>query len=89
MSDSAPNPFENITADEITDHYNAAMDSVNLINAVIADPEAYRNDETVIDRNVRHLQIVVAWPFWTTEDMTPLNAAIAVDTTEFDALFGD
>lgn len=77
MSDSAPDAFENITSDEIADHYNAAMDSVNLINAVIADPDAYADDETVIDRNVRHLQIVVAWPFWTTEDMTPLNDAIA------------
>ena len=77
MSDSRPDPFENITADEITDHYNAAMDSVNLINAVIADPDAYADDETVLDRNVRHLQIVVAWSFWTTEDMAPLNDAIA------------
>lgn len=77
MSDSAPDPFENITSDEITDHYNAAMDSVNLINAVIADPDAYADDETVLDRNVRHLQIVVAWSFWTTEDMAPLNDAIA------------
>ena len=76
MSDSAPDPFENITSDEITDHYNAAMDSVNLINAVIADPDAYADDETVLDRNVRHLQIVVAWSFWTTEDMTPLTDAI-------------
>ena len=78
-----------ITAEEIAQHYSAAMDSVNLINAVIADPTAYANDETVIQRNVDHLKIVIGWDFWTTEDMTPLNAAIAVDTTEFDALFGD
>jgi hypothetical protein len=68
---------EELTPEQIAQHYSAAMDSVNLINAVIADPDAYADDETVIDRNVRHLQIVVAWPFWTTEDMTPLNDAIA------------
>jgi hypothetical protein len=62
-----------ITAEEIAQHYSAAMDSVNLINAVIADPAAYANDETVIQRNVDHLKIMVA--------------AIAVDTTEFDNQF--
>lgn len=77
MSDSAPDPFENITSDEITDHYNAAMDSVNLINAVIASPDDYADDETILDRNVGHLKIVVGWNFWTTEDMTPINDAIA------------
>ena len=78
-----------ITAEEIAQHYNAAMDSVTLINAVIADPAAYANDETVIQRNVDHLKIMIAKDFWTDEDLEPFNAAIAVDTTEFDALFGD
>jgi hypothetical protein len=64
-----------ITAEEIAQHYSAAMDSVNLINAVIADPAAYANDETVIQRNVDHLKIMVA------------KDAIAVDTTEFDNQF--
>ena len=66
-----------ITAEEIARHYSAAMDSVNLINAVIADPPAYANDETVIQRNVDHLKIMVAKDYWTTEDMTPFNDAIA------------
>jgi len=77
------------TAEEIAQAYSAAMDSVNLINAVIADPDAYTSDETVIQRNVDHLKIMIEQDFWTTEDMSPFNAAIAVDTTEFDALFGD
>jgi len=76
-----------ITAEEIAQHYSAAMDSVNLINAVIADPAAYVNDETVIQRNVDHLKIMVAKDYWTDEDMTPFNDAIAVDTTEFDNQF--
>ena len=65
------------TAEEIARHYSAAMDSVNLINAVIADPTAYVNDETVIQRNVDHLKIMVANDYWTTEDMTPFTDAIA------------
>ena len=65
------------TAEEIARHYSAAMDSVNLINEVIADPTAYANDETVIQRNVDHLKIMVAKDYWTTEDMTPFTDAIA------------
>ncbi len=76
-----------ITAEEIAQHYSAAMDSVNLINAVITDPAAYVNDETVIQRNVDHLKIMVAKDYWTDEDMTPFNDAIAVDTAEFDNQF--
>ena len=66
-----------ITAEEIARHYSAAMDSVNLINEVIADPTEYANDETVIQRNVDHLKIMVAKDYWTTEDMTPFTDAIA------------
>nr|BAR36886.1 hypothetical protein [uncultured Mediterranean phage uvMED] len=64
------------TSDEIADHYSAAMDSVNLINALIAqDSRTIEEDDTVV-RNVQHLQIMVAKDFWTTEDLTPLNNAI-------------
>lgn len=68
---------DTLTAEQIAKHYSAAMDSVNLINAVIADPDAYSDDETVIQRNVDHLVLMVAKDFWTTEDMAPLEAAIA------------
>ncbi len=65
------------TAEEIAQAYSAAMDSVNLINAVIADPAAYANDETVIQRNVDHLKIMIAKDYWTDEDLAPLNNAIS------------
>jgi hypothetical protein len=64
------------TAEEIAQHYSGCMDSVNLINAVIATPDDYTDDETVLQRNVEHLEIMVPQTYWTTEDMTPLNAAI-------------
>jgi len=65
-----------ITAEEIAQHYSACMDSVSLINAVIAAPDNYAGDETVLQRNVGHLEIMVPKTYWTTEDMTPLNNAI-------------
>ena len=68
---------EEITAEEIAQNYSAAMDSVNLINAVVAAPDDYADDETVLQRNVDHLKIMVVKDYWTTEDMTPFNDAIA------------
>jgi len=64
------------TTEEIAQHYSACMDSVNLINAVIAAPDDYSSDETVLERNLQHLEIMVLKDYWTTEDMSPLNAAI-------------
>mgnify|MGYP003123023615 FL=1 len=64
------------TTEEIAQHYSACMDSVNLINAVIAAPDDYSSDETVLERNVQHLEIMVLKDYWTTEDITPLNSAV-------------
>lgn len=66
-----------ITAEQIAQHYSSAMESVNLINAVIADPDAYANDKTVMQRNVEHLELVIDWTFWTDEDLSPFTDAIA------------
>ena len=65
------------TPEQIARHYKSAMDSVNLINAVIADPDAYASDETVMQRNVDHLKLVIDWTFWTDEDLSPFTDAIA------------
>lgn len=70
MSDYTP------TEEEIAQHYSACMDSVNLINAVIAAPDDYTNDPTVLQRNVDHLAVMVLQDYWTTEDMAPLNDAV-------------
>ena len=64
------------TAEEIAQHYSACMDSVNLINAVAANPSDYSNDPTVVHRNVKHLEGMVNYPHWTDENMTPLTSAI-------------
>ena len=69
-----------ITAEEIAQHYSAMGDSVDLINGIIDgslmadDTQEDKND--CVDRNVRHLEIMVAKDFWTNEDMTNVNTAI-------------
>ena len=69
-----------IIVEEIAKHYSAMGDSVDLINAIIDgslmadDTQEDKND--CVDRNVRHLEIMVAKDFWTTEDMTSANSAI-------------
>ena len=65
------------TAEEIARHYSAAMDSVNLING--GKPEGMDDAEwaDTVARNKEHLKIMVAKPYWTTEDLTPLQQAAA------------
>jgi hypothetical protein len=64
-----------ITAEQIAQHYSAAMDSVNLINA--GQPEGMDDAEWAdcLARNKEHLRIMIAKDFWTTEDLTPLQQA--------------
>ena len=76
---------EVLTAEEIAKHYSAMGDSVNLINGIIDGSEmvdAEQEDKNdCVDRNVRHLEIMVAKDFWTTEDMTDANSAISAGQT--------
>ena len=68
---------ETITAEQIAKHYSAAMDSVNLING--GQPEMMSDEDWAdcLSRNKEHLVIMLAKDFWTTEDLTPLQAASA------------
>ena len=72
---------EQPTAEQIAQHYSAAMDSVSLING--AKPEGMTDAEwtEILKRNKEHLEIMVAKTYWTTEDLTPFNSAIAKVTT--------
>ena len=64
-----------ITTEEIAQHYSAAMDSVNLINA--GQPENITDEDwaDTLKRNKEHLNIMIAKDFWTTENLTPLRTA--------------
>ena len=64
------------SAEQIAQHYSAAMDSVNLINDLMGQDSRTTEEQDTVSRNVEHLEIMVAKDFWTTEDMTPLNDAI-------------
>lgn len=68
---------EELTTEQIAKHYSACLDSVWVINDAIANPNRYAGDDTVIQRNVQHLEGMLKAPFWTTEDMAPINAAVA------------
>ena len=68
---------ENLTTEQIQQHYNAAMDSVNLLNA--GKPAEMSNEEWTdcVSRNVEHLEIMVAKDYWTNaQDTSVLQAAI-------------
>ena len=64
-----------LTPEQIAQHYSAAMDSVNLINA--GKPENMSDEEWAdcVGRNKDHLRIMLAKDFWTNEDLTPLQQA--------------
>ena len=64
-------------AQQIAQHYKAAMDSVNLINA--GQPEGMTAEEwaDTLKRNKDHLLIMLAKDYWTTENLTPLREASA------------
>jgi hypothetical protein len=70
-----------LTAEQIAQHYSAAMDSVNFINELVAgqhdDRMTAEEKADAIQRNVDHLKIMVAKDFWTTEDLQPFRDAIA------------
>jgi hypothetical protein len=70
--------MEQQTPEQIAQHYKAMGDSVWLINAIIAGevPDG-QLPVPAVERNVSHLELMVAKDFWTTEDMSAVNAAIA------------
>jgi hypothetical protein len=66
---------QEVTAEEIARHLSAAMDSVNLINA--GKPEDMTDEDwaDTLKRNKEHLLIMLAKPYWTTENLKPLEDA--------------
>jgi hypothetical protein len=70
---------ETISSEQIAQHYSAAIDSVNLINA--GKPKDCISTEAdwsdCLSRNKEHLKIMLAKDYWTTEDLSPLQAASA------------
>ena len=68
------------TAEEILKDYTAMGHSVSLINGIIAGTsmkdETDEDKQSTVERNVEHLELMVAKDYWTTESMTASNSAI-------------
>jgi len=67
-----------ITAEEIAQHYKAALDSVELLKA--GQPEGVSDEDwaDTVKRNKEHLEIMLAKDFWTDAyDLHPLQDAVA------------
>jgi len=67
--------IDQLTPEQIAQHYSAAMDSVNLING--GQPEGMSAEDWAdcLKRNKEHLSIMIAKDFWTNEDLKPLQDA--------------
>jgi len=72
--------MDEITTEQITQNYTAMGHSVQLITDVIAGDAMADEDaeerQACVDRNVAHLELMVAKDYWTDEDMTAVNSAI-------------
>jgi len=69
------------TTEQLAQDYSAMGDSVALITAVIAGDSMAEDDaedrQDCVDRNVQHLELMVAKDDWGSEDMTAVDAAIS------------
>ena len=67
---------QEVTEEQIAQHYKAALDSVALLDA--GKPEFMSDAEwaDTVKRNKEHLEIMLAKDFWTTEDLKPLQDAV-------------
>ena len=69
--------MDELTVEQIAQHYSACGDSVALINA--GKPEGMSDEDWAdcVARNKEHLVIMLAKDYWTTEDLTAMTAAAA------------
>jgi hypothetical protein len=72
--------MDELTTEQIAQNYTAMGHSVQLITDVIAGDAMADEDaeerQGCVDRNVEHLELMVAKDYWTDEDMTAVNSAI-------------
>jgi hypothetical protein len=68
---------------EVQRNYDAAMDSVNLLNAGKPENMTDADWADTVKRNKEHLEIQIAKgsDYYGTNDLTPFTAAITTDNT--------
>jgi len=68
------------TSEELAQDYTAMGHSKDLINDIVAGNQDSELDaaerQNIVDRNVDHLELMVAKDDWGSEDMTDINVAI-------------
>ena len=73
--------MEERTEKQLAQDYSAIGDSVALINAILAGDSMAEDDaedrQDCVDRNVQHLELMVAKDDWGDEDFTAVNSAIS------------
>ena len=69
--------MDEITKEQIAQNYTAMGHSVDLLNA--GKPDDMEADEWTATkaRNVEHLKLMKGQDYWTSEDMTAVDKAIA------------
>ena len=67
--------IETVTPEQVAKHYAAALDSVALLQAGKPEDMSESDWLDTVARNKEHLKIMLAKTFWTTEDLSPLQAA--------------
>jgi hypothetical protein len=67
---------ETITPEEISQHYSAMGDSVDLINAGQPEDMSAEDWADMKSRNQEHLVLMKAKDFWGNEDFTAIDGAI-------------
>jgi hypothetical protein len=70
--------IQEVTAEEIAQHYKAAMDSVNLLNAGKPEDMLDTDWTDTVARNKEHLEIQIAkGDYYAGYDLTPFENAVA------------
>lgn len=81
--------MENQTPEQIAQHFKAMGDSVWIINTVITGKQVAGLTHTAkkdsVKRNVEHLELMKTKDFWTNEDFTAIDAAIAAGKSYLEA----
>ena len=66
------------TPEQIAKMFSSCGDSVKLINDINAQSSITDIDVNNVKRNIQHLEIMKTKKFWTNEDFTAIDAAIAL-----------
>ena len=78
------------STEEVAKVFNAAGDSVTLINSIAAQSKITDEDKDTLKRNVDHLEIIKAYKkedgttsIWTSESFTDIDAAITLGKSKY------